>query len=97
MNYAIIGCGRIAANHVNAALQCGMNIVAVCDLNQRAMDAIVYEFRLKGAKTYTDFREMLKENKIDVVSLAVDSGARARLRFLFSTLAYISLLKSRWL
>ena len=79
MNYAIIGCGRIAANHVNAALQCGMNIVAVCDLNQRAMDAIVYEFRLKGAKTYTDFKEMLKENQIDVVSLAVDSGARAKI------------------
>lgn len=79
MNYAIIGCGRIAANHVNAALQCGMNVVAVCDLNQRAMDALVYEFKLHNAKEYTDFQQMLRENQIDVVSLAVDSGIRAKM------------------
>ena len=79
MNFAIIGCGRIAANHVNAAIRSGMNVVALCDLSQRTMDAIRYEFKLAQAKTYTDFKQMLKENKIDVVSLAVDSGIRAKI------------------
>ena len=77
MNFAIIGCGRIAANLVNAAIRSGMNVVALCDLSQRAMDAIRYEFKLDQTKTYTDFKQMLKENRIDVVSLAVDSGIRA--------------------
>lgn len=79
MNFAIIGCGRIAANHVNAAIKNGMNVVGLCDLNQRAMDAIRYEFKLNNAKTYTDFKQMLLENQIDVVSLAVDSGIRAKI------------------
>jgi len=79
MNFAIIGCGRIAANHINAALKNGMKVVALCDLNQRAMDALVYEFHLEGTKLYTDFKQMLTENTIDVVSLAVDSGVRARI------------------
>ena len=79
MNFAIIGCGRIAANHVNAAIRSGMNVVALCDLSQRAMDAIRYEFKLDQTKTYTDFKQMLKENRIDVVSLAVDSGIRAKI------------------
>ncbi len=79
MNFAIIGCGRIAANHVNAAIRSGMNVVALCDLSQRAMDAIRYEFKLDQTKTYTDFKQMLKENQIDVVSLAVDSGIRAKI------------------
>ena len=31
MKYALIGCGRIAVNHIKAALNNKLNIVAVCD------------------------------------------------------------------
>ena len=31
MTYALIGCGRIAVNHIKAALNNKLNIVAVCD------------------------------------------------------------------
>lgn len=33
MRYALIGCGRIAANHIKAALSNQLEIVAVCDLS----------------------------------------------------------------
>ena len=31
INHAIIGCGRIAQNHYNAATENGMNIISCCD------------------------------------------------------------------
>ncbi len=31
MRYALIGCGRIAEKHLQAARQCGLDIVALCD------------------------------------------------------------------
>ena len=31
MKYALIGCGRIAVNHIKAALNNELEIVAVCD------------------------------------------------------------------
>lgn len=41
MKYALIGCGMICANHIRAALETGLEIVALCDL--------VEENRRKGA------------------------------------------------
>lgn len=79
MNYAIIGCGRIAANHVDAALKNGLNVVAVCDLSQKSMDALRWQFHLDNTKTYTDYKEMLAKEKIDLVSIAVASGVRAKI------------------
>ena len=37
MNYALIGCGRIATNHIKAAVNNKLNIVAVCDVLPEAM------------------------------------------------------------
>lgn len=79
MNFAIIGCGRIAANHIDAALKNGYKVVGLCDLNQRAMDALKFQFRLDDATTYLDFKEMLTKEKVDVLAIAVDSGIRARI------------------
>ena len=32
MKYALIGCGRIAANHVKAVLNNGLEFIAACDI-----------------------------------------------------------------
>ena len=37
MKYALIGCGRIATNHMKAAVNNGLEIVAVCDILPEAM------------------------------------------------------------
>ena len=33
MTYALIGCGRVSPNHIRAALDNGLEIVALCDLD----------------------------------------------------------------
>ena len=33
MKYALIGCGRISPNHIKAAMNNGLEIVAICDVN----------------------------------------------------------------
>ena len=32
MKYALIGCGRIATNHIKAVQNNGLELVAVCDI-----------------------------------------------------------------
>ena len=41
MNYALIGCGRIAVNHIKAAVNNHLNIVAVCDVLPEAMETLL--------------------------------------------------------
>ena len=41
MKYALIGCGRIAVNHMKAALNNNLDIVAVCDIDKEKMEAIL--------------------------------------------------------
>ena len=39
MKYALIGCGRIAVNHMKAAINNKLEIVAVCDVLPEKMEA----------------------------------------------------------
>ena len=38
MKYALIGCGRIATNHMKAAINNKLEIVAVCDVLSEKME-----------------------------------------------------------
>jgi predicted dehydrogenase len=67
----VIGCGGIARNHVRGYLNCGRyEVVALADLNEGAMTAYDDEFGFSTAH-YTDAREMLDREKLDVVSIGV--------------------------
>ena len=37
MKYALIGCGRISPNHIEAAKNNELNFVAMCDINPDVM------------------------------------------------------------
>lgn len=39
MKFALIGCGRIAVHHIEAAKNNKLDIVAVCDIVSNKMDA----------------------------------------------------------
>ena len=82
MKYAIIGCGRIAKNHLAAAVACGLEIAAVCDLlpdaMQRLLDGSEAAARYAPARS-TDHRRMLEETAPKLVAIATDSGAHAQL------------------
>lgn len=82
MNYALIGCGRIATNHVKAAVNNGLNIVAVCDVKEEAMENLLAKHGLEkdaSIKRYTDYKQMLAENEITLASIATESGIHAEI------------------
>ena len=82
MKYALIGCGRIATNHIKAAINNNLEIVAVCDLKENAMQELLTKNSLKNEaciKRYTDYKSMINENKIDLVAIATESGNHAEI------------------
>ena len=82
MNYALIGCGRIATNHMKAAINNKLNIVAVCDVLPEAMENLLAKHGLEqdtSIKRYTDYKQMLAENEITLVSIATESGIHAEI------------------
>lgn len=80
MKYALIGCGRIATNHVTAAVNNNLEIVAVCDIVPEKMEEILVKHNLaddKSIKRYTDYKQMLEENELELISIATESGKHA--------------------
>lgn len=79
MKYALIGCGRISPNHIAAALANKLDFVAVCDINEQMMEDKILKFRLdeQNVARYHDYREMLKEQELDLVSICTESGKHA--------------------
>ena len=77
MEYALIGCGRIAANHIHAALNNHLHIAAVCDVVPEAMESLLARHGLEkdaSIKRYTDYKKMLEENDLQLISIATASG-----------------------
>ena len=83
MKYALIGCGRIAVNHIKAALNNKLQIVAVCDVIEEKMEALLAKYNLQNEtsiKRYTDYKQMLAENvDIELISIATESGLHAEI------------------
>lgn len=82
MDYALIGCGRIAVNHIKAALNNHLKIVAVCDIKETAMETLLSKYNLEtdlSIHRYTDYRELLKSEKPTLVSIATESGLHAQI------------------
>ena len=82
MRYALIGCGRIATNHIKAALNNQLEIVAVCDLLEDSMENLLAKHNLEkdtSIRRYTDYKQMIDENKLDLISIATESGVHAEI------------------
>lgn len=81
MKYALIGCGRIATNHVRAVLNNGLEFTAACDIVPENIESLLARHRLEGNSTiarYTDYRKMLDEHpELELVAIATSSGAHA--------------------
>lgn len=77
MKYALIGCGRIATNHIKAAVNNNLEIVAVCDILPEKMEMLLTKHDLQNfeeIKRYTDYKKLIKELKPELVSIATESG-----------------------
>lgn len=80
MNYALIGCGRISPNHIAAAVENNLNIVALCDIVSKNIDKGFEEFKLPSAiRKYTDYKEMVEKEQIDLAAIATESRNHAEI------------------
>lgn len=78
MKYALIGCGRISPNHIVAAKNNGLELVAICDVIEDMMKDKVLKFALPDSVSrYTNYKEMLAEEEPELVAIATESGKHA--------------------
>ena len=80
MKYALIGCGRISPNHIVAALENDLDIVALCDINEDNIDKVIDKFNLSTEiSKYTDYKLMLEKEKPELVAICTESGKHAQI------------------
>lgn len=78
MRYALIGCGRISPNHIAAAQNNELEIVAICDIDEACMSDKKLKFKLGDeTKCYTDYIEMIEHEKPELVAICTESGKHA--------------------
>lgn len=83
MKYALIGCGRIAENHLKAALENRLELTAVCDINENHMEELLHKFGLEKNEDilrYQSYKEMLLEHpELELCAIATESGIHAQI------------------
>ena len=90
LKLALIGCGRISDNHLKAVLANYEDIeaVAVCDIleHKAALEKLGYQIyarerdvEIPEPNIYSDYKEMLQKEDIDVCSICTESGYHAEI------------------
>lgn len=82
MKYGLIGCGRIATNHVKAVLNNNLEFVAACDIEESQINNLLAKHGLDkdtAIKRYIDYKKMIEQNKLDLVAIATESGNHAEI------------------
>ena len=82
MKYALIGCGRIATNHVKAVVNNHLEFVAACDIIVENIENLLQKHDLQkdtSIKRYTDYKKMIAENDLELISIATESGIHAEI------------------
>ncbi len=74
MKYALIGCGRVAPNHIKAARLNNLEIVAICDVDVEKAELFKEKQELGDVRIYKDYKELIKNEDVDFVSIATVSG-----------------------
>jgi len=72
MKITFIGAGGIANNYRRSLKRLHLNIAAVCDINAERAAAVAAD---ENAIAYTNFKEMLRKEKPDVVFTCIPPGA----------------------
>jgi predicted dehydrogenase len=75
LNFAIVGCGRIAQRHAEQIKKVG-NLIAVCDIVVEKANALASQYNVNA---YYSIDELLSsETKIDVVAICSPNGLHAQ-------------------
>ena len=79
LNFALLGCGRIAPKHVESLTSgavSGAQLVAVCDENLPRAEAIAEKHKIPAFKNRFEMMDKMGE-QIDVVNILTPSGLHA--------------------
>ena len=82
LKVAVIGCGGIANQKHFPALKNNADlaeIVAFCDIIEERAQKAAEEFGAPGAKVYTDYRELLKDESIEVVHICTPNVSHSEI------------------
>ncbi len=79
MKYALIGCGRVAGCHIEAAKINDISICALCDVDTKKAEALAEKYGVENALIFSDYKEMLATVKPDFVAIATWSGNHAEI------------------
>ena len=82
MKYALVGCGRIAKNHIMAAINNELNIVAVSDMIPDKMDLLLANAGIEDTSSIIkcdDYKEMIEVSSPELISIATESGNHAEI------------------
>lgn len=83
IHYALIGCGRIATNHIKAVTNHKLHFTAACDLVPENIENLLEKHDLKENKEilrYTDYKKMIEEHpEINLAAIATSSGNHAEI------------------
>jgi UDP-N-acetyl-2-amino-2-deoxyglucuronate dehydrogenase len=83
MKYALIGCGRIATNHVKAVVNNDLEFVAACDVVVENIQVLLAKHGLENDESiarYTDYKKMISEHpELELVAIATSSGVHAEI------------------
>lgn len=76
IRFAILGCGVIGDVHARAIAELPelCELVALCDVNPTRAEEYAKKYNVKA---YSDYAEMLRDSKIDAVSICTPSGMHA--------------------
>ncbi len=73
---------RLRKVYINAALMNEMTVIALCDIvpeNRERMLQEIPEDRRGSIRLYSEYRDMLEENALDIVTVATGSGVKTEI------------------
>lgn len=82
MKYALIGCGRIAINHIKACINNNLELCGLCDIDKEKIQILIDKSEVTDGEQihkYTNYKEMLEVEKPELVSIATESGYHAEI------------------
>ena len=65
MKYALIGCGRIATNHVKAVLNNKLQFIAVCDTVPENIQTLLAKHDLQNDSSIIRYTDYKKNDRIE--------------------------------
>lgn len=75
LRIGMIGCGNIGGAHLYTHMEAGREVVALCDIDEDLLEDRQEDF-FPEADLYTDYRDVLERDDVDIVDIAVHPEPR---------------------